>query len=96
MTKEEVQHLASLARIDFSDEEIASLTKEFNDILGYVQQIENIVGEEKLEKTAGAHCNELREDGEPHEAGIYSEKLLSAAPKRDGRYIEVKKILEND
>ena len=39
--------------------------------------------------------NVMREDGEPHEGGIYTEKMLSQAPKRKGNFLEVKKILDN-
>jgi hypothetical protein len=35
----------------------------------------------------------MREDGEPHESGIYTQKILEQAPAREKDYIKVKKIL---
>ncbi len=37
--------------------------------------------------------NVMREDGEPHESGIFTEALLKSAPKSDRGSVEVKKIL---
>ena len=37
--------------------------------------------------------NVMREDANPHESGIYTEKMLEQAPAREGNYIKVKKIL---
>ena len=37
--------------------------------------------------------NVMREDKDPHEAGLYTEKILEQAPAREGDYIKVKKIL---
>ncbi len=37
----------------------------------------------------------MRDDADPHEAGLYTEDLLKAAPGRDGNYVKVKKILED-
>ena len=37
--------------------------------------------------------NVMREDVNPHESGLYTEKILEQAPTREGNYIKVKKIL---
>lgn len=92
ITKDEVLHLAELARIAVTDEEATKLTGEFDDILSYVSEVEEIAASEG-EKKVGAVYNVMREDGEPHEGGIYTEALLDAAPERDGQYLKVKKIL---
>ena len=96
MQKEDIEHLATLARIELSEEEIAKLGEEFTAILGYVEQLNDILADAEEEKEVGLHYNVLREDTDPHEPGIYTEKLLDAAPKRDGAYISVKKILKDD
>ena len=38
-------------------------------------------------------CNITREDEKPHKSGVYTKKILSEAPEREGDYIKVKKIL---
>lgn len=96
MTKDEVLRLSKLSRIYISDEDAESLVKDFDAILNYVGQVkqalENVADMEKG-KEAFPNRNTMREGDIPHESGIYTEDLLNAAPKRDGEYVKVKKIL---
>lgn len=39
LTKEEIKHIAKLAKLEFSDEELEKFDDQFNDILGYVSMI---------------------------------------------------------
>ena len=92
---EDVRKLAALARIDISDAELERFTKEFDSILAYVGQLEKL----ELHEAAAAKPplrNGMREDGEPHESGNYTEKLASAFPERDGDYLAVKQIISHD
>lgn len=94
-TAEEVKKLASLARISLADGELEKFTKEFDSILAYVGQLEKL----ELPKAGDAKPplrNVMREDGEPHESGKYTEKLASAFPERDGDYLAVKQIISHD
>jgi aspartyl-tRNA(Asn)/glutamyl-tRNA(Gln) amidotransferase subunit C len=98
MDKEKVLKLAQLARIEISDSEAESLSKEFEGILNYVSDIKNVVGEAEAEKPMPgkenfALKNIMREDTDAHESGIHTEAILNEAPQRDGQYIKVKKIL---
>lgn len=95
MKKEDIEHLATLARIELKEGEADTLAREITNILGYVSDINEITGNSELTKRVGALHTVLREDGEPHEAGEYTEALLNAAPERKGQYIQVKKILED-
>lgn len=91
----DVQHLAGLARIALTNAEAAELATEFDAILSYVAQVTKVSADTVgSAPTVGVHANVLREDTETHEPGVYTETLLNAAPKRNARYIEVKKILE--
>lgn len=94
MDKEKVLDLAKLARIGISETEAEKLSYEFEAILGYVSEVKSVKpadsspdGEERALK------NVLREDGEPHEKGIYTDKILEQAPSKEGKYFKVKKIL---
>lgn len=96
MDKDKVLSLAQLARIDLSPTEAEKLSGEFEAILGYVGEVNNVSGVENqgdfdIEKFPIR--NVLREDTHPHEGGLYTEKLLEQAPARDREYIKVKKIL---
>ena len=88
----DIEHLSGLARISVSDNEKEALRHDLEEILGYVSQIKNATG--KLgTPMAGDLRNVLRDDSNPHSAGLHTEDLLSAAPAREGDRLLVKKIL---
>lgn len=94
-TTDEVRKLAALARIKIEDEELDKFTKEFDAILAYVGQLESL----RLPASGSqppALRNVMREDGEPHEAGKYTEKLAEQFPQREGDALAVKQIISHD
>lgn len=93
MKREDIEHLATLARIELREGEAEHLATEIEAVLEYVSEINEITADTIGEKKVGVLYNVMREDGNPHEGGIYTEKLLKAAPERSGKYIKVKKIL---
>ena len=92
MKREDIEHLATLARIELEDEEKDALVRDVGEVLEYVSQVDDIAVKEK-EKAVGVRYNVMREDEPSHEPGEYTEALLDAAPKRSGQHIEVKKLL---
>jgi len=92
ISDKDMEKLLSLARIEVSPEEKAKLIKDVESILSYVSEIEN-AAEGEAAPNRSVLRNVMREDGEPHESGLFTGALLKAAPKRDGDYIAVKKIL---
>lgn len=88
----DVEHLAGLARIAVSDNEKEILRHDLEEILAYVSQVKEVAAEMPL-SSAGELRNVMREDGVPHEAGKYTEDILSQAPAREGNRLSVKKIL---
>jgi aspartyl-tRNA(Asn)/glutamyl-tRNA(Gln) amidotransferase subunit C len=93
MKREDIEHLAKLARIGITDTEADTLALEVTSVLDYVSEIEDIVGADAGKKKIGPLNTVMRPDGEPHAADLYTEDLLAAAPDRNGRYIQVKKII---
>lgn len=95
MDKEKVLKLASLARIKLADNEAENLSHEFESILKYVGEVKEITVADNRQPTTENFPvrNVMREDGEGHESGIYTEKILNEAPAREGNYVKVKKIL---
>jgi aspartyl/glutamyl-tRNA(Asn/Gln) amidotransferase C subunit len=87
----QIKRLAELARLQLGKDELEALCQDTDSILGFVAQIEQAVGEYKPE--AGEVFNVLREDMEPHQGGVYTDALLAEAPRREGKYLKVKKIL---
>ncbi len=93
MKREDVEHLAKLARIAVTDGEADALAHDITGIIGYISEIEEITGTLEEVKEVGPLYNVMRDDTDPHEPGIYTEDLLNLAPKRDRQYIKVKKII---
>ncbi len=91
ITTADIEKLASLARIQVSDEEKESMRTDIESILAYVSQVKNL----SVETTADLSSvhNVMRDDVVTHQSGEYTEILLSAAPAREGDYLKVKKIL---
>ena len=96
MKKEDIVHLAKLARIELTDAEIERFSHDFDAILDYVGEVKGLAGAQGGEPQLPPLHNVFREDKDPHEPGIYTEDLLALAPKRHGAYVEVKKVLENN
>ena len=94
-TTEKVKKLAALARIRVEDSELEKFTSEFDAILAYVGQLGKLElpssGNEKP-----ALRNVMREDGEPHAGGVYTEKLAEQFPTREGDALSVKQIISHD
>lgn len=94
ITTDEIEKLAALSRLALSEEEKKRMSHEFDSILGYIAAIQKIsaTSTERI-RSIVATVNVLREDKDPHEGGLYTETLVGAAPRREGGYIKVKKIL---
>lgn len=92
MEKQELEKLAALVRIAVSSEDLAKLHKDMESILKYVSQIQDIADVD----SEGAEIKPrtpLREDGNPHKSGAYTEELLKEAPQLKDNYVKVKKII---
>jgi len=96
VTVQELEHLAQLARIKLSEDDKKSLVKEFDSILGYVDQIKKAKVEIDAEGRVGSVKNVTRPD-EPHPVSAEDrERLLKEVPQREGDFIAVKKIIAQD
>ena|SRR3989344_9081145 len=93
MDKEKVLNLAKLARVELAGDEAESLSHEFGAILDYVGEVRGATNNQRPTTNDNPIRNVMREDREPHEAGLYTKELLEQAPARKGDYIKVKKIL---
>ena len=91
ITSKDIKNLASLARIEISEEEAERLTPEIDSILGYVGQIKDVVG--NIKKDVPKLHNVMREDVSTNISRQYTDDILNNAPDREGDYIKVKKIL---
>lgn len=93
VTRIDVEHIAELARLTFSDEEKDGLTRDLNDILKYVEELQALPIE-GVEVTLNPVYieNRLREDVKGEELG--SDKALMNAPERVEDYLLVPSVIE--
>ncbi len=93
LTPEEVKHIATLARVGLTDDEISRLQSQLSDILDYFQRLQE-VDTEGLPPTAHTLSlhNVLRDD-EP-QPSFDKEDILANAPRREGDLFRVRAILE--
>ncbi|HWO07324.1 MAG TPA: Asp-tRNA(Asn)/Glu-tRNA(Gln) amidotransferase subunit GatC [Candidatus Paceibacterota bacterium] len=89
--KVDVAALAKLARLDVSDDELARLEKELPAILDFVEQIQTVSAD--VPRSDPEHRNVMRDDGNPHESGLFTDDLLQAAPATKGSHVVVKQVL---
>lgn len=92
ISKEEVEKLAKLARIELTEEEKTQFQGEIDAILGFVAKVKEAA--EAAPRPQYASINVLREDVVVHKRGEFTEKLLNASPEREGDFVKVKRILE--
>jgi aspartyl-tRNA(Asn)/glutamyl-tRNA(Gln) amidotransferase subunit C len=95
-TTEEVKKLAALARVQVEDSELEKFTEEFDAILAYVGQLEKLDLPKGKGRMKPPLYNVMREDGEPHAPGAYTDKLTEQFPAREGNALSVKQIISHD
>jgi aspartyl-tRNA(Asn)/glutamyl-tRNA(Gln) amidotransferase subunit C len=96
ITVKELEHLATLARIELSEADKQSLVKEFDSILGYVDQLKKVKVDMDESGRVGAVKNVMRPDVAVRTSDEDRERLLDEAPQREGDFVEVKKIIAQD
>ncbi len=96
ITPEDIQKLANLSRIDISEEEKISFSKEIDSILLYVSQISDLAVQTEIDNNIFQVRNVFRADGEPHESGLYTADLIKGAPKNEKGFVKVRKIISHD
>lgn len=94
-TTEEVKKLAALARIKVEDAELEKFTREFDEILAYIGQLEKLELP-SLEDEKKLLRNVMRDDGGPHQAGTHTEKLVAQFPTQEGNALLVKQIISHE
>ena len=99
VTKDEVQKVADLAKLEFAPSELESLTGELNNILGYIDQLKeldvtNVAPLENLNEAFEHGSSNLRADVERECLPV--EDALRNAPKAADGYFLVPKVLATE
>jgi aspartyl-tRNA(Asn)/glutamyl-tRNA(Gln) amidotransferase subunit C len=88
----DVEHVAALARLSFSEDEKLRLTTELNSILEYMEQLNGLdtSNVQPLEHVVDVH-QVLRPD--IHVPGVTREEALQNAPARTEQFFKVPKVI---
>ena len=95
LDEETVRHVAELARLDVTDDEVARFAGQLSKILDYFAQL-NELNTDDVAPTAHALAisNVLRED--QVRPPLDQERALANAPQRHGAFFQVPKVLDQD
>lgn len=93
LERKDVEHVARLARLELSEEELALYTRQLGEVLGYVEQLGevDVADVEPLAHGAGGD-NVFRKDGV--KPSLEREKALEGAPDSDGWHFRVPKVID--
>jgi aspartyl-tRNA(Asn)/glutamyl-tRNA(Gln) amidotransferase subunit C len=93
ITKEQVEHVAKLARLAITEEEKATFSEQLSSILTYVEQL-NQLNTSKVEPTSHVISmqNVFREDR--IKESLPREEVLAGAPEASEEFFRVPRIIE--
>ena len=92
ISKEEVQHIAKLARLELTEKEIEKMQKDLSEILDYFDLLKKAPTPKIFAKNfgVGVNANNLRKDEAKHSQ--LSDEIIGAVPDKKDDYIKVKTI----
>jgi aspartyl-tRNA(Asn)/glutamyl-tRNA(Gln) amidotransferase subunit C len=95
ISREEVAHLASLARIDLSPAELDRLAGQLDVILGAVATVQKVAGDDVPATSHPMPLTNVTRPDAPR-PGLTAEQALAGAPEAEQQRFRVPRILEED
>ena len=95
LSKEEVLHVAKLARIKVTEEEIEKYQIDLKTLLNEVEKINEVEGYDEEILIANWHDNTILRKDEAGEM-LNPKEVLKNAPKHSGNYIEVPVVISEE
>ncbi len=92
VTRKEVEYIANLARLTFNDEELENFTHEFNEILSYMEKL-NELDTENVEPLSHPVENKNVFRADEVKPSIDREDALKNAPERTEEFFVVPKVI---
>ena len=95
ISEQEVKKIAELSRLSLTNEELKKRTKDMNNILDYMDTL-NEIDTENVEELYNVHDmnNSLREDN--YESSLDKKDVLANSPNSTSDYIEVPLIVKKE
>ena len=92
VTIKDVEHIAKLSKLEFSESEKETFTHQFNDILKYVEQLKSVdtTNVEPLAQVIELH-NVFRDD--VVKPSVSTEEALKNAPDKTDEHFKVPKVI---
>lgn len=93
LTLDEVRHVARLARLRLTEEELEKMQQELSSILQYIDALQEV---DVTDVVPTAQVTDVVNVVRPDEVrpSLPVEEALGAAPHRQGDYFKVKRVLE--
>ncbi len=93
ITKETVQYVAHLARIDLKPKELERLSQELQEILGFMDKLKKVDIKDVVPTSHILPINNVLRDDKLAES-LSSAQALENAPERQGNFFGVPKVIE--
>jgi len=93
ITKDTVKHLAHLARIDLKTKELEKLSRELQEILGFIDKLKKADIKDIAPTSHLLPISNVLRDDSPAES-LSSAQALENAPQRQGKFFSVPKVIE--
>jgi len=93
ISKEEVKHIAKLARLELTEKEIEKMQKDLSEILDYFNLLKSAPKSSHKLASGQASNNNLRVDETVAQNREVVEKIIAQAPDKKDDFIKVKAIL---
>ncbi len=95
MSSIDLKHIARLAKLHLSDEEIKHLETQVSQILAFVEKLDQVKGLEGVEPTSHPFAvSDVFRDDLP-KPSLNIDDFLKQSPQSKGRFFQVPKIIED-
>jgi aspartyl-tRNA(Asn)/glutamyl-tRNA(Gln) amidotransferase subunit C len=101
VTLEEVRHVADLASLELTAEELPRMARDLNAVLGYIAQLNELDTSqiEPMAQVGAALGSSPAAAGETLRSDVVKDsvdraEVMAAAPESDGRFFKVPKVIE--
>ncbi|HPS28460.1 MAG TPA: Asp-tRNA(Asn)/Glu-tRNA(Gln) amidotransferase subunit GatC [Candidatus Paceibacterota bacterium] len=89
LDKQEINHLADLARLNLTETENESLQKDLDGILNYVNQLAEAKIDDLPDASIGLSENAVREDDNPVINSSLAQNIVEQFPQKEGRSLKI-------
>lgn len=93
LTREDILRLASLAKINLDDDEIASMQTDLDSVLEYVEQLKDVDTSELEPTNQVTGLKNVMRNDEIINYGMSQEALLANVPEVENNQIKTKRVL---